>query len=74
MWPGMFIKKAWRISCKRASDIYYGLSAREVWKFAFCYAVTLHIKVPEGWRDKKIADTEWFTKFLKRCESFFWQT
>jgi hypothetical protein len=38
---------------KRASDIYYGLSARDVRQFAFEYV--------EGWRDKKMAGTEWFT-------------
>jgi hypothetical protein len=38
---------------KRASAIYGGLSARELRQFVFEYA--------EGWRDKKMADTEWFT-------------
>jgi hypothetical protein len=47
-----------------ASDISYGLSAREVKKFAFDYAVALNIKMPKSWRDMKIAGTEWFTKFL----------
>jgi hypothetical protein len=51
---------------KRASDIYYGLSAREVRKFAFEYAVALNIKFPERWKDMQMAGAEWFTKFLKR--------
>jgi hypothetical protein len=51
---------------KRASDIYYGLSAREVRKFAFEYAVALNIKFPERWEDMQMAGAEWFTKFLKR--------
>ena len=38
---------------KRASGVYYGLSGREVRQFVFEYA--------EGWRDTKIAGTEWFT-------------
>ena len=38
---------------KRASDIYFGLSAREVRQFVFEYA--------EGWRDTEMAGTEWFT-------------
>ena len=51
---------------KRASDIYYGLSAREVRKFAFEYAVALNIKFPERWKDMQMAGAEWFTKFMKR--------
>jgi hypothetical protein len=51
---------------KRASDIYYGLSAREVRKFAFECAVALNIGFPQRWKDMKIAGAEWFTKFLKR--------
>jgi hypothetical protein len=42
------------------------LSAREVRKFAFEYAVPLNVKISEVWRDKKMAGTEWFTNFLKR--------
>jgi hypothetical protein len=49
-----------------ASDIYYGLSAREVRKFSFEHAVALNINILEGWRDTKMAGTEWFAKFLKR--------
>jgi hypothetical protein len=41
------------------------LSAREVRKFAFEYEVALNIKVPEGWRNTKMADTDWFKRFLK---------
>jgi hypothetical protein len=49
-----------------ASDIYYGLSATEVRKFSFQYAMDLNINILEGWRDTKMAGTEWFAKFLKR--------
>jgi hypothetical protein len=45
------------------------LSAREVLKFAFEYAITLNEKIPESWGDVKTAGTEWFTKFLKRHKS-----
>jgi hypothetical protein len=51
---------------KRASDIYYGLSAREVTKFAVECAVPLNIEFPQRWKDMKMAGAEWFTKFLKR--------
>jgi hypothetical protein len=49
-----------------ASDIYDGLSAREVRKFSFEYAMALNINILEGWRDTKMAGTECFEKFLKR--------
>jgi hypothetical protein len=49
-----------------ASDIYYGLPAREVRKFSCEYAMALNINILEGWRDTKMAGTEWFTKFFKR--------
>jgi hypothetical protein len=39
------------------------LSAREVRKFSFEYAVPLNMKILEGWRDTKMAGTEWFAKF-----------
>jgi hypothetical protein len=42
------------------------LSAREVRKFSFQYAMALNINIPEGWRDTKVAGIEWFAKFLKR--------
>jgi hypothetical protein len=42
------------------------LSAREVRKFSFEYAMALNINILEGWRDTKLAGTEWFAKFLKR--------
>jgi hypothetical protein len=65
----MFKNKTWRFVLKKASDTYYGLSAPEVLKFAFDYAVTLNKKIPERWDDMKSAGTEWFTKFLKRHKS-----
>jgi hypothetical protein len=49
-----------------ALDIYYGLSAREVRMFSFEYAMALYINILEGWRDTKMAGTEWFAKSLKR--------
>jgi hypothetical protein len=46
--------------------MHYGLSAREVRKFASEYAEALNIKMPEGWRDRKMAVTGWIINFLKR--------
>jgi hypothetical protein len=48
-----------------ASAIHYALSAREVRKFSFEYAMALNINILEGWRGTKMADTEWFSKLLK---------
>jgi hypothetical protein len=42
------------------------LSATEVRKSAFEYAVALNIKETEGWRDMKVTGREWLTKFLER--------
>jgi hypothetical protein len=52
-----------------ASDIYYGLSAREVRKFSFQQATALNINILEGWRDTKLAGREWFAEFLKRLKT-----
>jgi hypothetical protein len=40
---------------KTASDICYGLSPRDVRKFAFQYAVALTKGIPEVWKDKEIS-------------------
>lgn len=50
----------------RASDIYYGLSPKEVRKLAWEYATKLNIRVPDTWSDKQLAGADWFTCFLKR--------
>jgi hypothetical protein len=54
---------------KRASDIYYGLSAREARKFSFECAVALNTQFPQRWKDMKMAGAEWFTKSLKRYKT-----
>lgn len=51
---------------KKAADIYYGLSPREVRVFAYDYATCLGLKIPQSWKDKKIAGADWFSAFLKR--------
>jgi hypothetical protein len=54
---------------KKASDIYCGLSPKEVRKFAFQYAVALKLKVPQKWSELESAVADWFTGFLKRNPS-----
>jgi hypothetical protein len=54
---------------KKASDIYYSLSTREVQKYAYEYAVALNRKILKGWSDTKMAGAKQFAKFLKRHKS-----
>lgn len=51
---------------KQASDIYYGLSPKQVRQFAFEYAIALKLNIPESWSKNKLAGQDWFTMFLKR--------
>lgn len=50
----------------RASDIYYGLSPREVRKFAFQYGKAITVAMPQQWSENETAGHDWFTAFLKR--------
>jgi hypothetical protein len=54
---------------KRASNIYYGLSAREVRKFAFEHAGALNINFPRRWKEMKMAGAKLFIKLLKRYKT-----
>lgn len=49
-----------------ASNIYFGLSPKEVRVLAYQVAVANSIKMLESWVDKKIAGADWFSAFLKR--------
>lgn len=51
---------------KRASDIYYGLTPKELRKFAFQYATANNLQVPTSWTDNKMAGPDWYTSFIKR--------
>ncbi|XP_065124996.1 uncharacterized protein [Paramisgurnus dabryanus] len=50
----------------QAADIYYGLTPREVRKFAYQLAVEFNIKHPQTWNEKKMAGPDWFSSFMKR--------
>lgn len=50
----------------KASDIYYGLTPREVRRFAYTYAVACNRRIPPSWTKSQIAGTDWFTSFMKR--------
>lgn len=50
----------------KASDIYYGLSPKEVRRFAYRYAIACNLRVPQRWTETEMAGSDWFTGFLKR--------
>lgn len=50
----------------RASDSYYGLSPREVRKFAFQYGKAITEAMPQQWSENEMDGLDWFTAFLKR--------
>ncbi|XP_024884678.1 uncharacterized protein LOC112462849 [Temnothorax curvispinosus] len=49
-----------------SSDIYFGLSAKEVRKLAYEYGKRLDLSIPPSWNERKIAGENWFSDFLKR--------
>ncbi|XP_033180906.1 tigger transposable element-derived protein 6-like [Mastacembelus armatus] len=53
----------------QAADLYYGLTPREVRKFAFQLAVTYNITHPQIWNENQMAGPDWFTFFMKRNPS-----
>ncbi|XP_011700969.1 PREDICTED: uncharacterized protein LOC105457793 [Wasmannia auropunctata] len=50
----------------RCSDIYFGLSPKEVRKLAYQYAVVVKAKIPESWTKNMMAGPDWFSKFMIR--------
>ncbi|KAL0970008.1 hypothetical protein UPYG_G00235870 [Umbra pygmaea] len=49
-----------------AADFYYGLTPREVRKFAYQLAVEYNIKHPQSWDENNMAGPDWFSGFMKR--------
>lgn len=50
----------------KASDIYFGLSPKEVRVLAYQFASANSLKIPENWKLQKISGADWFSAFLKR--------
>lgn len=50
----------------KASDIYFGLSPKEVRRFAYTYALACKRNIPNSWAEFEMAGPDWFTGFLKR--------
>lgn len=51
---------------KKAADIYYGLTPKEVRRVAFLFATSLSLTVPDSWKKNEMAGPDWFTSFLSR--------
>ena len=54
---------------KRASDVYFGLTPKEVRKFALQVAKFFKCEVPPTWKTNGMAGEDWFTSFMKRHPS-----
>lgn len=54
---------------KAASKIYYGLSPKNVRKFAYECAVKHDITMPQSWRENQMAGPDWLQNFLKKNDS-----
>lgn len=50
----------------RASEIYHGLSPRDVRRLAYEFAIANNVKVPGSWTRVKQAGSDWLRSFLKR--------
>ncbi|KAK1876561.1 Tigger transposable element-derived protein 6 [Dissostichus eleginoides] len=49
-----------------AADLYYGLSSKEVRKFAYELAKNYECNFSQTWAEKEMAGADWLTTFLKR--------
>ena len=49
-----------------SSDIYYGLSPKDIRKLAFKCAKFLGIDMPNSWKANQQAGSDWFSSFMKR--------
>ena len=55
---------------KKAADIYFGLSRKDVRVLAFQCAKKFNIKMPSTWEEKECAGSDWLNGFLKRQKKF----
>ncbi|CAG4983519.1 unnamed protein product [Parnassius apollo] len=53
----------------KSSQIYYGLTPKDVRQLAFSCALKYNIVMPQSWLDNKEAGVDWLTAFLKRNQS-----
>ncbi|KAJ4436356.1 hypothetical protein ANN_18988 [Periplaneta americana] len=50
----------------QVSDIYFGLSPKEVRMLAYQIAVANSKEMPKSWEQNKVAGADWFSAFIKR--------
>lgn len=50
----------------KASNIYFGLSLKEVRYLAYECAIRFEIPIPKMWQENLCAGADWFTSFMKR--------
>jgi len=50
----------------RASDIYYGLSPKEIRTLAYQIGIENSLNIPQSWTKNKLAGSDWFTAILRR--------
>ncbi|XP_051156768.1 uncharacterized protein LOC127278881 [Leptopilina boulardi] len=50
----------------KSSDLFYGLSTRDVQSLAFSFAKQLNLPMPKSWQENKIAGVDWLIGFMKR--------
>lgn len=53
----------------RCSKIYYGLTPKDVRRFAYELALANNFVIPETWVNFKMATAEWFSSYMKRHPS-----
>ncbi|XP_063237415.1 uncharacterized protein LOC134539361 [Bacillus rossius redtenbacheri] len=51
---------------KTCSDIYFGLTPRDVRHLAFLCGKKYNVPMPNTWSDKELAGADWLSSFLKR--------
>jgi hypothetical protein len=49
-----------------ASNMYYGLTTKDVRNLAYQYATKNNVTIPAGWCDEQHASSDWLSSFLKR--------
>lgn len=54
----------------KCSDIYFGLTPKDIRLLAYQFAKKLNVKYPETWNENEMAGEEWLTSFLKRNSIF----
>jgi len=53
----------------KCSQIYYGLTPKDVRQLAFACALKYNVIMPQSWHNNKEAGVDWLTAFLKRNQS-----